>query len=549
MQDTGAQAPAEALDEDDTRLAHLGYRPQLDRVLGLFANFSVAFTYLSPMVGIFSLFVLGLGAGGPAYIWLTWIPVAGMLLVALVFGELASHYPVAGALYQYSKYTVGRRFGWFVGWFYGIALLITVASVDTGVVPYVTSLAKLWLGWQLDPTNHLVLLVITLVLLTLQTSLNIIGAKVMGRVAQFGVYVEILGTFGVAVVLGIHGFHHGLGFLTSTLGAQHASANALGLNFGGSWLGAALIAVLAPVYIFYGFESAGDISEETRNAGRQVPRAMRLSLLSGGIASFVLTAALLLAMPIGAASANITVQNGGVPYIFSQLPHGMQDVLLVLIIFAFFSCGSAVQGAGSRLAFSYARDGALPGSKWISEVSQRFKTPANALFGGALVTVVFIGLAFAAPTHDVKIWFITYPANTNVLVSLVSFSVSGIYLSFLLTVIGSMIARARGWVPAGKFTMGRWAWPVSVVAGLYLVLMLVNVVLPSGLGSGRSYFNLDWITLLVMAVVTVAGIIVYFAVHGGREIGAHIVDTDAPGTEAPGTATPGTEAESVASET
>ena len=553
MQDTGAQAPrapraprapAEALDEDDTRLAHLGYRPQLNRVLGLFANFSVAFTYLSPMVGIFSLFVLGLGAGGPAYIWLTWVPVAGMLLVALVFGELASHYQVAGALYQYSKYTVGRRFGWFVGWFYGIALLVTVASVDTGVVPYVTSLAKLWLGWQLDPTNHLVLLVITLVLLTLQTSLNIIGAKVMGRVAQFGVYVEILGTFGVAVVLGIHGFHHGLGFLTSTLGAEHASANALGLNFGGSWLGAALIAVLAPVYIFYGFESAGDISEETRNAGRQVPRAMRLSLLSGGIASFVLTAALLLAMPAGAASANLTVQNGGVPYIFSQLPHGMQDVLLVLIIFAFFSCGSAVQGAGSRLAFSYARDGALPGSTWISEVSQRFKTPANALFGGALVTVVFIGLAFAAPTHDVKIWFITYPANTNVLVSLVSFSVSGIYLSFLLTVIGSMIARARGWVPAGKFTMGRWAWPVSVVAGLYLILMLINVVLPSGLGSGRSYFNLDWITLLVMAVVTVAGIIVYFAAHGGREISAHIVDTDAPGAVAPGT-----EAGSVASQT
>ena len=51
----------------------------------------------------------------------------GMLLVALVFGELASHYPIAGALYQYSKYTVGRRYGWFVGWFYGIALLVTVA--------------------------------------------------------------------------------------------------------------------------------------------------------------------------------------------------------------------------------------------------------------------------------------------------------------------------------------------------------------------------------------------------------------------------------------
>jgi amino acid transporter len=544
MQDTGAQAPAEALDEDDARLAHLGYRPQLNRVLGLFANFSVAFTYLSPMVGIFSLFVLGLGSGGPAYIWLTWIPVAGMLLVALIFGELASHYPVAGALYQYSKYTVGRRFGWFVGWFYGIALLVTVASVDTGAVTYVVALGRDLFGWNFNPASHLVILIVTLSLLAIQTTLNTIGAKIMGRVAQVGVYVEILGTLGVAVVLGIHGFHHGLGFLTSTQNVQHASANPLGLNFGGSWIGAALVAVLAPVYIFYGFESAGDISEETRNAGRQVPRSMRLSLLGGGIASFVLTAALLLAMPAGAGTVTDTVHRGGIPYIISGLPSWLQEVMLALIVVAFFSCGSAVQGAGSRLAFSYARDGALPGSKWISEVSQRFKTPANALFGGALVTVVFIGLAFASPTHDVKIWFITYPANTNVLVSLVSFGVSGIYLSFLLTVIGSMIARARGWVPAGKFTMGRWAWPVSVVAGLYLALMLVNVVLPTGLGSGRSYFNLDWITLLVMAVVTVAGIIVYVVVHGGREIGAHMVDTDAPGrlppaAPGPSAATPG----------
>ena len=77
--------------------------------------------------------------------------------------------------------------------------------------------------------------------------------------------------------------------------------------------------------------------------------------------------------------------------------------------------------------------------------------------------------------------------------------------------------------------MGRWAWPVAVVAAAYLVLMLVNVVLPSGPTSGRAYFNLDWITLLVMAVVTVAGIIVFLAAHGGREIGAHMIDADAPG--------------------
>jgi amino acid transporter len=92
---------------EDARLQSLGYKPQLNRVLGLFANFSVAFTYLSPMVGIYSLFALGVGTGGPAYLWLMPIPVLGMLFVALVFGELASHYPVAGALYQYSKFSAG----------------------------------------------------------------------------------------------------------------------------------------------------------------------------------------------------------------------------------------------------------------------------------------------------------------------------------------------------------------------------------------------------------------------------------------------------------
>src|SRR6185437_15868203 len=288
---------------EDARLESLGYKPQLNRVLGLFSNFAVGFTYLSPMVGIYSLFVFGLGIAGPAYIWLTFIPLIGMLFVALVFGELASHYPVAGALFQYSKFSVGPRFGWFVGWFYGFALLITVAAVDTGVVGYVTALTHNWFGWNLNPAGHGTILVITLILLAIQTTVNITGASVMADVAKLGVYVEILGTLGIAIILAIHGFHHGLGFLFSTQSVQHAASNPLGLNFHGSWLAAAVISVLAPVYIFYGFESAGDISEETKDAGRHVPKAMRWALIWGGIASFILTAALLLAMtkhdPVG----------------------------------------------------------------------------------------------------------------------------------------------------------------------------------------------------------------------------------------------------------
>src|SRR5438270_1906394 len=431
----GEAAPAvDVGPSEDARLESLGYKPQLNRVLGFFANFAVAFTYLSPMVGIYSLFLLGVAVGGPAYLWLTVIPVVGMIFVALVFGELASHYPVAGALYQYSKFSVGPAYGWFVGWFHGIALLVTVASVDTGVVPYVTSLAHNWFGTNWNPAHHSTILVITLVLLAIQTTLNIAGARVMGRVAQFGVGVEVVGTFGIALILLIHGFHHGLGFLFSTQGVTHASSNVYGVNFSGSWLAAALVAVLAPVYIFYGFESAGDIAEETKDAGRKIPRSMRLALIWGGVSSLVLTAALLLAMPKHN-PIKATFDGGGVPAILGQLSGGMQDFLLLLIIFAFFSCGTAVQGAGSRLAFSYGRDGALPGSAWLSKVHARFRTPVNALLVGSAVSVLFVLLVYYQPTKDVKLVFITYPSYITALYSLISFALTASYLSFLLTVI------------------------------------------------------------------------------------------------------------------
>jgi amino acid transporter len=216
-------ATSTAVDQDDARLEALGYKPQLNRALGFFSNFAVAFTYLSPMVGIYSLFVLGVGTAGPSYVWLTWIPVAGMLLVALVFGELASHYPVAGALYQYSKFNVGPAYGWFVGWFYGLALLITVAAVDTGGVTYVAALTHNWFDWNLDPTDHLTILLITIILLAIQTTLNITGVKVMGLVARIGVFVEIIGTLGIALILWAHGFNHSISFLFSSQGVDHGA--------------------------------------------------------------------------------------------------------------------------------------------------------------------------------------------------------------------------------------------------------------------------------------------------------------------------------------
>ncbi|MDE3222867.1 MAG: amino acid permease, partial [Acidobacteriota bacterium] len=161
---------------DNDRLRALGYRQELSRVLSLFDNFSVAFSYLSPMVGIYSIFIIGLGTGGPRYLWTIPVVVAFMTLVALVFGELASEYPLSGALYQYGKYNIGPRYGWFVGWIYGFALLATVASVDSGIVSYVTDLCNIWFKTHLDPSNHLTIFAIVAIMIILSAILNSVGA-------------------------------------------------------------------------------------------------------------------------------------------------------------------------------------------------------------------------------------------------------------------------------------------------------------------------------------------------------------------------------------
>jgi len=137
-------------------------------------------------------------------------------------------------------------------------------------------------------------------------------------------------------------------------------------------------------------------------------------------------------------------------------------------------------------------------------------------------------LVYYQPSKNVDLWFITYPAHTTALYSLVSFGVSGIYLSFLLAVLAAVIARMRGWVPEGAFRLGRWGWTVTIIAASYLGLMLVNVVVPTGLSSGRALFNLDWITLSVMVVIAVVGAVYFLIARPDRKLSEHVHDTLEP---------------------
>src|SRR5438046_3973051 len=102
-----AEQQATSDQHDSADLAQFGYQQELKRQLGLGSSFAVAFSYISPSTGIFTLFALGLTTIGGVFIW-TWpIVEIGQFIIALGWAELYSHYPVAGSVFPWPQSLYG----------------------------------------------------------------------------------------------------------------------------------------------------------------------------------------------------------------------------------------------------------------------------------------------------------------------------------------------------------------------------------------------------------------------------------------------------------
>src|SRR5690349_20890723 len=102
-----------------------GYSQELRRRVGTYASFAAGFSFVSILTTVFQLFGLGFSFGGTAFFW-TWPAVlAGQLLVALCFAELAGQFPLSGAIFQWSRRLGGAVLGWWAGWTMVIAQTIT----------------------------------------------------------------------------------------------------------------------------------------------------------------------------------------------------------------------------------------------------------------------------------------------------------------------------------------------------------------------------------------------------------------------------------------
>src|SRR5580658_5545388 len=180
LDDASTTTPPEHASSDSSDAKDLetfGYKQELHRTLGLFSSFAAAFSYISPSTGIFTLFAFGLVTLGGVFIW-SWPVVAiGQLIVALNFAEVSSHYPVAGSVFQWTKYLAGRPYAWFTGWIYIVAgILTTTAVLVTFPLAFVPAMQEL--GWNLSGSLN-EQRVIALILLVVVLVLNIFSVKVV----------------------------------------------------------------------------------------------------------------------------------------------------------------------------------------------------------------------------------------------------------------------------------------------------------------------------------------------------------------------------------
>ncbi|HEV2451621.1 MAG TPA: amino acid permease [Streptosporangiaceae bacterium] len=450
---TTGEAGSSGHERDSADLARFGYRQELKRSLGVFSSFAVAFSYISPSTGIFTLFALGLTTLGGVFIW-TWPVVAlGQFIIALNFAEVSSHYPVAGSVFQWTKYLAGRSYSWFTGWIYLFAGILTVtavvATLPLALIPALNGLGWHSLGAGSATTLLHTQLVMALITLAVITVLNIYGVRLVALINNTGVVFEILGMFVFALVL--MAFHNHQGFKVVT-------------NSGGFHVGASsfLAAMFMSLFVIYGFDTASTLSEETRNPRQTAPKAVLYSIVGAFIIGGVFLLGTLVAIPD--LHAAIT-GNGGFGWspanvIEANFSTGFATLYLFVVSAAIFVCCLSILAATIRLCFGMSRDNQLPLSKPLARVSPSLHTP--------VWTCIVVAALAAVP-------FIQYSGAPTIAIA----ATAMIYFSYFLGNIAILRARVGGWPKtSAPFRLGRWGLVVNILGLIYGGAMLVNFAWP-----------------------------------------------------------------------
>jgi amino acid transporter len=447
-----AESHATSDQHDSADLAQYGYKQELKRSLGLGSSFAVAFSYISPSTGIFTLFALGLTTLGGVFIW-TWPVVAlGQFIIALNFAEVSSHYPVAGSVFQWTKYLANRTYSWFTGWIYLFAGIITVSAV-VATLPLALIPTLNGLGWHsLNAASLGTQEIIALITLAVITVLNIYGVRLVAIINNTGVVFEILGMFVFALVLLAFHNHQGIGVVTNSGGVPVTTSTFLAAMF-------------MSLFVIYGFDTASTLAEETRNPRSAAPKAVLYAVIGAFVIGGVFLLGTLVAIPArlgvkGAMAANGGLGLGPAQIIDANFSPAFATIYLLVVSAAIFVCCLSIMASTIRLCFGMSRDNTLPFSKPLAKVSPTLHTP--------VWTCIAIAVLAAVP-------FLKYAG-----VAIIAIAATGmIYLSYFLGNIVILRARARGWPKTrAPFRLGRWGMLVNILGLVYGGAMLINIAWP-----------------------------------------------------------------------
>lgn len=449
-------------------LANFGYAQELHRGVGQFSSFAAGFSFVSILTTVFQLFGLGFGLGGAAFFWAWPVVFIGQLLVALNFAQLAASWPISGAIFQWSSRLAGTTFGWFTGWTMIIGQIVTVAVAAIAVQAV---LPAIWEGFQIvggsgadpfvgSPTGAANAVLLGIIMLFITTVVNILSVRLMARVTSVGVAIEIIGVIILVIVL----------FLLPQRSPGVIFTD-VGRTTEGPYIFAWLASSLMAAYVMVGFDSAGELAEETHNPRRTTPKTIVRALTVSGLGGALLITGALIAAP-SLTDGNLATQ-GLAWVITSALGDVGGRLLLCAVAVAVFACTLAVQTSGARMMFSMAREKALPFHRQLARVSPRTGTP--------VITSIVVGVG-AALTLVVNI------GQTAIFTALSSLCIAMLYLAYLGVTAPLLIQRIRqrkaGFPPGvdedGKplFTLGRWGIPLNALAVLFQVALAINLIWP-----------------------------------------------------------------------
>jgi len=426
---------------DSEYLRTLGVEPKFKRALGFVTGSLFAVAFQGPTTG--ALLITGgtLALGGPAFIWAIPIIFLFQLVVAFIWAELSSHYPLTGGIYQWGRQLGGEFVGWMTGLFYLIGIVLVMPAVGT-VMNVV--LAGLFTKLPVTLTSEVIISAITAVVAAL---VMVTSVRVVALLNSIGVVLEILVLLGAAIGLLFH---------------QHQSLSVLGTTGGvqgkGSYIVPFLIVVALVVTQLVGFETAGAFAEETKQSRIKPSQAIIAGLGGTALVLFIFDLALILSLPnVAAAMANPNL----IPSVLTaDLGSGFAKLFLAGALISVFSTAIATLATIVRMIYGMARNGQLPGSKALTRLSPRTDEPI-----GAIVLAVILSLI---PLIFIK--------RIDVIVA----AITGMIIIPYILVLGSLLLRRlQGWPRVeSKFNLRRWGMPATVVALAWTIFVLIDAAWP-----------------------------------------------------------------------